>query len=101
MAYRFDIGAALKSIIEKLLQMTLLLVICTDLKLLYNCLVKLGTTQEKRLIIDVICLRQSYERREITEVKWVDGNSNPADAMTKGKASMALMQLIDTNYIHL
>ena len=52
-------------------------------------------------MIDVMCLRQSYERREITEVKWIDGNSNPADSMTKGKASTALKKLIDTNYLEL
>jgi hypothetical protein len=31
--------------------------------------VKLGTTREKRLMVDLMCLRQSYERREIAEVK--------------------------------
>ncbi|KAF1979317.1 hypothetical protein BU23DRAFT_576936 [Bimuria novae-zelandiae CBS 107.79] len=32
------------------------------------CLVKLGTTKEKRLMIDIMALRQLYERREITEI---------------------------------
>jgi hypothetical protein len=31
---------------------------------------------------------QSYERRMITEIKWIDGDSNPADAMTKEKHAM-------------
>ncbi|KAF1974004.1 hypothetical protein BU23DRAFT_579966 [Bimuria novae-zelandiae CBS 107.79] len=44
------------------------LVVCTDSYSLYECLVKLGTTKEKRLIIDIMALRQSYERREITEI---------------------------------
>ncbi|KAF1972351.1 hypothetical protein BU23DRAFT_580957 [Bimuria novae-zelandiae CBS 107.79] len=44
------------------------LVICTDSYSLYECLIKLGTTKEKRLIIDIIALRQSYERREIIEI---------------------------------
>ena len=52
-------------------------------------------------MIDVFCLCQLYERREITEVKWIDGNSNPADAMTKSKASTALSKLIDSNTIEL
>ena len=56
MAYGFDIGALVKSTIDKMLGIDLLLVLCTDSKLLYKCLVKLGTTQEKRLIIDIICL---------------------------------------------
>jgi hypothetical protein len=44
------------------------LTICVDSKSLYDCLIKLGTTQEKRLIIDILCLRQFYERREIAEI---------------------------------
>jgi hypothetical protein len=44
------------------------IVVCTDSYSLYECLVKLGTTKEKRLMIDIIALRQSYERREITEI---------------------------------
>jgi hypothetical protein len=68
-AHGFNIGAVIKSTIKQLLQIKLPLVLYTDLKLLYECLIKLGTIREKRLIIDVMCLRQSYERREITEVK--------------------------------
>ena len=63
MAHGFDTGAAIKATIEKILQLERLpLILCTDSKSLYNCLVKLGTTQEKRLIVDLMCLRQSYER---------------------------------------
>jgi len=56
MAYGFDIRALAKTTIDKVLRIDLLLVLYTNSKLLYNCLVKLGTTQEKRLIIDIICL---------------------------------------------
>jgi hypothetical protein len=86
---------------DKILQVNLPLILCTDSKSLYDCLVRLGTTQEKRLMIDVMCLCQAYERRQITEVKWIDGEANPADAMTKGKPCTALSQLIDTNRVEL
>jgi hypothetical protein len=101
LAHGFDIAVAIKSTVDKILQINLPLVLATDSKSLYDCLVRLGTTQEKRLMIDVMCLRQAYERRQITEVKWIDGESNPADAMTKGKACAALTNLIDTNKIDL
>src|ERR1019366_496566 len=95
----FDISACLKLTIERILGFPVPLTVCTDLKSVYDCLVKLGTTQEKRLMVDLMCLRQSYERREIAEIKWIDGNSNPANAMTKSKACSALRDLIDTNKI--
>ena len=106
MAHGFDMGVSVKSTIDRILGtdinlFQLPLVICTDSKSLYECLVKLGTTQEKRLIIDVICLRQAYEWREIAEVKWIKGDTNPADAITKSKPSNALKNLIETNTIRL
>jgi len=52
-------------------------------------------------MVDLMCLRQSYERREIAEIKWIDGNTNPADAMTKTKPCQALKDLINTNMVNL
>jgi hypothetical protein len=56
MAYGFDIGALIKFTIDKVLGIDLPLVLYTNSKLLYKCLVKLGITQEKRFIIDIMCL---------------------------------------------
>ena len=61
------------------------LVLYTNLKSLYNCLVKLGITQEKRLIVNLICLYQAYKQHKITEVKWISSGDNLVDAMTKAK----------------
>jgi hypothetical protein len=96
-----DIGIifaiTLKMIIIQLNQPEILLVICTNLYSLYECLVKLGTTQEKRLIIDILALRQSYERRKIAEIRWIYNRDNPADAFTKITANSSLEQLVSTN----
>ena len=56
-AHGFNIRASIKSIIDKVLRIDLPLILCTDSKSLYECLVKLGITQEKRLMIDIMCLR--------------------------------------------
>ena len=72
-------------------------IVCSDSKSLYDCLVKLGTTNEKRLMIDIMSLRESYENREITEVRWINGKDNPADACTKKMPNSALEKLVSTN----
>jgi hypothetical protein len=46
----------------------ILIIVCTDSYSLYKCLVKLGTTKEKRLMINIIGLRQLYKRREIAKI---------------------------------
>jgi hypothetical protein len=97
----FDVEAIIKSIIERMLHISLPLILLTDSKSLFDCLIKLDTTSEKRLMIDLMCLRQFYERREIAEIRWIDEDSNPADAMTKSKSCNVLIKLIDTNIIEL
>jgi hypothetical protein len=104
MVHGFDVDSVLKSTLTKMLGLgPIPLILVIDFKSLYDCLVRLEITVEKRLMVDVMALRQSYERREITEVKWIDGSNNPADSMTKSglKASSALKQVIDTNRIKL
>ena len=98
----FDQGSAIKAILESILsKKQILLVICTNSCLLFDCLVKLGTIYKKHLIIDIICLRQSYKRQEIAEVLWINGNANPANAMTKSRPCQALKELIDTNKVNI
>jgi hypothetical protein len=46
----------------------ILVIIYIDLRLLYDYLVRLGTIDEKRLMIDIMSLREVYERKEISEV---------------------------------
>jgi hypothetical protein len=65
----FDIAYSIKTMLDLILNKDIPLIICTDSKSLYNCLIKLSITQEKRLIIDVISMREAYKRREIAQVK--------------------------------
>ena len=69
MAHGFDMGAVIKSTINLVLNITIPLIIYTDLKSLYNYLVRLSTTQEKRLMVDLMCLYQLYKCREIAKIK--------------------------------
>lgn len=46
MAHGFNIQAVIKAILGMLLGFFILLIVCRNSKSLYNCLVKLGTTEE-------------------------------------------------------
>lgn len=97
----FDMAIAICStlnmIMERLGLSRIPLVICTDSYSVYDLLVKLSTTSEKRLMIDIMALRQSYERREIEEVRWIHGDDNPADAFTKASPNRALDRFVAIN----
>jgi hypothetical protein len=93
----YAIGSTIAKVMEQLELPAVPIVVCTDSYSLYECLVKLGTTKEKRLMIDIMALRQSYERRELYEIRWVNGLDNPADAMTKALPNKALETFVSTN----
>ena len=97
--YGVTITSTLKQITERLKMQKIPLILCTDSYSLYECIVRMGTTKEKRLMIDIMALRESYERREITEIRWINGKDNPADALTKSSPNGALTRLIDTNEV--
>lgn len=103
MFYGVDTAIALSTtlnlITEQLGMQEILTVICTDLLSLYECVVELNTTKEKRLIVDIMGLRRSYERRQISEIRWINGNDNPADSMTKNNPSKALQSLNSNNLL--
>jgi hypothetical protein len=97
----FSINTTLTVIMKQLGFEKLPIIICTDSYSLYECMVKLGSTKEKRLMIDLMAMRQSYERRELSEIRWINGKDNPADAMTKSIPNKALQSLIDTNELQI
>jgi hypothetical protein len=95
----FAISSTLKIITEQLELPAIPTIVCTDSFLLYKCLVKLGTTKEKRLMIDIMAIRQSYKRRELFKIRWINGLDNPADAITKATPNKALENFVTTNKI--
>ncbi|KAI1000950.1 hypothetical protein K3495_g7246 [Podosphaera aphanis] len=93
----FCINQTLRDVFDRLNFPRVPLVICTDSMSVYQCLVQLGSTTEKRLMIDIMSLRESYEKREIDEIRWIHGEDNPADAMTKSNPNKALERLVLNN----
>jgi hypothetical protein len=101
MTNEFDADSVIKSIIQRILNISLSMILLTNSRSLYDCLVKLEITSEKWLMIDLMCLRQSYERKEITKIRWIDDESNSVDVMTKSNSCQTFNRLIDTNIINL
>jgi hypothetical protein len=101
MVNKVNIGIAfattLEMIITRFNQPEIPLIICINSYFLYECLIKLGITQKRRLIIDILALRQLYERKKIAEIRWIHNRDNPANAFIKATANSSLEQLVSTN----
>ncbi|KAI0996248.1 hypothetical protein K3495_g11933 [Podosphaera aphanis] len=78
---------ALNQITAELGIPTVPIIICTDSFSLYECLIKLGTTKEKRPMIDIMVIRESYEHRELAEIRWINGKKQPGRFYDKGRPS--------------
>jgi hypothetical protein len=63
------IGTTITKITNRLNVARVPIIVCTDFFFLYECLMKLGTTKKKRLIINIMAMRQTYEYQEIYDVR--------------------------------
>ena len=95
------ISTNIKMITDQLSLPAIPIFVCIDSYSFYECLVKLGTTKEKRLMIDIMALRQSCERRKLQGIMWLNGQDNPADAMTKIDPNKTLETFIDNNHLRI
>jgi hypothetical protein len=91
------IGITINKFVAKLGAPSVSIVIYTNFLSLYECLVKLGTIKEKRLIIDIMAIRQAYERQKVRNIRWINNKNNPADAITKGTPNHAFKKFININ----
>ena len=103
MAHDFDLAIAIKAVINTILEQSIPLAIYTDSKSLYNSLVSLNTVTEKRLLIDLRVLRESYKYRELVDVFWIPAPQSPANSRTKplSKVNGVLNRLITINRLEL
>jgi hypothetical protein len=100
MMHEFNIKIVIKITLENFL-IHVSLILCTNSKSLYDCLVRLEITQEKRLMINVMSLHQFYERREMIEIRWIHDHNNSIDFMIKIKSFLTLKMMINQNRINL
>jgi hypothetical protein len=56
-----------------------------------------GNHQKKKLIINIMAIRQAYECQKMRDIRWINNRNNPADAMIKGSFNHAFKELININ----
>ena len=97
MMHDFDITSTISLSVQEIYGRNIPVRIYTDSKCLYDNVVTLGSTTEKRMLIDLSILRESYECREIDDIYWIPSCQNPADAFTKKGNCTALFSLMQEN----
>jgi hypothetical protein len=100
LTHDFDLDAVFRATLFNIIDRSVSFVLCIDSKSLYDCLIKLDTTQKKRLMINVMSLRQLYKRREIIKIKWIQDINYSIDFMIKSKTLTTLKTLIDIDTIN-
>lgn len=96
----FDVGYVLKKNMELMLGRTVKLILYTDARSLYHIMISLAPVPtERRLAIDIAAVREGYEKRDISEIVLIKGDSNPADGCTKFDSNGALQRMLHTNAI--
>jgi hypothetical protein len=71
----------------------------TDSLSLFDIITKLSTTVEKRLMIDLVVVREAHDRMEIAQLAFLRTNWNPADALTKVSRNTYLETILTTGTI--
>jgi hypothetical protein len=60
---------------------------------------KTGNYKKKRLIINIMALKQAYKQKNVFEIRWINGQNNPANAITKATPNKALSIFININQL--
>ena len=92
----YDNGMALKHSISAILGRDVQIAIYIDSKGVWDAVVSLRSLTEKRLLIDIACLRQSFGTGELKSFYCIDTALNPADAFTKERPCPAFQEVLDS-----
>ena len=99
LAHGFDAGFVLAHTAGKLLNRPVKIRVFTDSRTLFDSIVSLYTTAEKRLMIDIFCLRQAYRNGDLVNLGWIITQHNIADTLTKDLKSSALDDVLKIHFI--
>ena len=90
----FDFAFAVKHDLERMIGGEVPIVMFTDSKCLFDTITKLSKMTEKRLLIDIAALRESYVKGELFNVGHISSEYNLADPLTKKTKSDLLTEVM-------
>lgn len=79
----FDYVFFVKDFIDEILGVKMIIEAMIDSKHVFNVVEKDCKTAERRLQIDILALRKSYDLEELDRIAWIPASSNPADSLNK------------------
>lgn len=79
----FDYAYIIQDMLQEILGTKYEIEVMTDSRTLFNVVTKDAMTTERRLQIDILQVRESYDNGEIRKMAWIPGLMNPADPLTK------------------
>ncbi len=87
-----DFVLALAHDISDMLTRNMSILMFTDSKCLFDTITKLSTVSDKRLLINISGIRESYTASEITNVAHVSSKHNLANVFTKEQAERTMLR---------
>jgi hypothetical protein len=91
----FDAEYSLKHDLLTILKRSVDILMYTDSLSLFDAITKSSSTVEKRLMIDLVMVREAYDRMEIAQLAFLRINWNPTDALTKVSRNILTTGTID------
>ena len=96
-AFTLDFCLVFSHDLSSMLGKRIPVLIFTDSKCLFDTITKLSTVAEKRLLIDIATIRESYSTGDLTNVAHILSKFNIADALTReAKDDNLLCNLLET-----
>jgi hypothetical protein len=93
----FDQGFALKNDLREAFGMNIPLNVLTDSKTLFEVITKASYTREKRILIDLACVRDVYRRFDIDNIGLISSEENLAEGLTKESNMDKLREAVCTS----
>lgn len=97
----FDHGSMVRQAHNEIYGRVIDMDLWVDAKCFWDCVTGMKTTTEKRLLIDLTTMRDTYELRELRNVFLFPSKENPSNSLTKRVFSHALQCILKDNRLKL